>query len=81
MKSSNSFAYYLGAFAAMAILGRIDEMLRPKGISMTIAPLGAVCAVLFATPTSPGARVRLVSASSLSRAKRYVIVLLKCHYI
>lgn len=50
----------------MAILGRIDEMLRPKGISMTIAPLGAVCAVLFATPTSPGARVRLVSASSLS---------------
>ncbi|KAL6181577.1 hypothetical protein ACLB2K_048230 [Fragaria x ananassa] len=45
-----------GAFAAMAILGRIDEMLTPKGVSMTIAPLGAVCAVLFATPTSPGAR-------------------------
>ncbi|KAL6183148.1 hypothetical protein ACLB2K_044559 [Fragaria x ananassa] len=45
-----------GAFAAMAILGRMDEMLTPKGVSMTIAPLGAVCAVLFATPTSPGAR-------------------------
>ncbi|KAL2492769.1 Integral membrane HPP family protein [Abeliophyllum distichum] len=45
-----------GAFAAMAILGKIDQMLAPKGISMTIAPLGAVCAVLFATPSSPGAR-------------------------
>ena len=48
----------------MAILGRIDEMLTPKGVSMTIAPLGAVCAVLFATPTSPGARVCLVFSSS-----------------
>ncbi|KAK4402325.1 hypothetical protein Sango_0973200 [Sesamum angolense] len=45
-----------GAFAAMAILGKIDQILAPKGISMTIAPLGAVCAVLFATPTTPGAR-------------------------
>ncbi|KAK4485697.1 hypothetical protein RD792_008341 [Penstemon davidsonii] len=45
-----------GAFAAMAILGKIDQILAPKGISMTIAPLGAVCAVLFATPSSPGAR-------------------------
>ncbi|CAN6717838.1 unnamed protein product [Malus baccata var. baccata] len=27
-----------------------------KGMSMTIAPLGAVSAVLFATPSSPGAR-------------------------
>ncbi|KAK6128194.1 hypothetical protein DH2020_038063 [Rehmannia glutinosa] len=45
-----------GAFAAMAILGKIDQILAPKGISMTIAPLGAVCAVLFATPASPGAR-------------------------
>lgn len=41
----------------MAILGKIDQILAPKGISMTIAPLGAVCAVLFATPSSPGARV------------------------
>ncbi|CAA3015268.1 transmembrane DDB_G0273707 DDB_G0273361-like [Olea europaea subsp. europaea] len=45
-----------GAFAAMAILGKIDQLLAPKGISMTVAPLGAVCAVLFATPSSPGAR-------------------------
>ncbi|OMO52144.1 Integral membrane HPP family protein [Corchorus olitorius] len=45
-----------GAFAAMAILGKVDQILAPKGISMTIAPLGAVSAVLFATPSSPGAR-------------------------
>ncbi|CAA0836075.1 Integral membrane HPP family protein [Striga hermonthica] len=45
-----------GAFAAMAILGKIDQILAPKGISMTIAPLGAVCAVLFTAPSSPGAR-------------------------
>ncbi|OMO96113.1 hypothetical protein CCACVL1_05069 [Corchorus capsularis] len=45
-----------GAFAAMAILGKVDQILVPKGISMTIAPLGAVSAVLFATPSSPGAR-------------------------
>ncbi|XVF54256.1 hypothetical protein PTKIN_Ptkin05aG0165800 [Pterospermum kingtungense] len=45
-----------GAFAAMAILGKMDQVLAPKGISMTIAPLGAVCAVLFATPSSPAAR-------------------------
>lgn len=46
-----------GAFAAMAILGKMDQVLAPKGISMTIAPLGAVCAVLFASPSSPAARV------------------------
>ncbi|GMN45706.1 hypothetical protein TIFTF001_014895 [Ficus carica] len=45
-----------GAFAAMALLGKMDQILAPKGVSMTIAPLGAVCAVLFATPSSPGAR-------------------------
>ncbi|XP_058074990.1 uncharacterized protein LOC131223569 [Magnolia sinica] len=45
-----------GAFAAMAIMGRVDQMLAPKGLSMTIAPFGAVSAVLFAAPTSPGAR-------------------------
>lgn len=45
-----------GAFAAMAVLGKMDQILAPKGLSMTIAPLGAVCAVLFATPSSPGAR-------------------------
>ncbi|KAF9604267.1 hypothetical protein IFM89_004973 [Coptis chinensis] len=45
-----------GAFVAMASLGKMDQMLAPKGISMSIAPLGAVCAVLFATPSSPAAR-------------------------
>ncbi|CAN0900768.1 hypothetical protein LINGRAHAP2_LOCUS21029 [Linum grandiflorum] len=45
-----------GAFAAMALLGKVDKMLAPKGVSITIAPLGAVCAVLFATPSSPAAR-------------------------
>ncbi|XP_039000422.1 transmembrane protein DDB_G0273707/DDB_G0273361-like [Hibiscus syriacus] len=42
-----------GAFAAMAILGKMDQILAPKGVSMTIAPFGAVCAVLFASPSSP----------------------------
>lgn len=45
-----------GAFAAMAVLGKMDQILAPRGISMTIAPLGAVCAVLFTTPSSPAAR-------------------------
>ncbi|KAF6159933.1 hypothetical protein GIB67_033017 [Kingdonia uniflora] len=45
-----------GAFAAMAILGKMDQVFAPKGISMTIAPLGAVCAVLFTTPSSPAAK-------------------------
>ncbi|GFZ03642.1 integral membrane HPP family protein [Actinidia rufa] len=45
-----------GAFAAMAVLGKMDQLLAPKGVSMTIAPFGAVCAVLFATPSSPAAR-------------------------
>lgn len=57
-KINHLFTYYkIGAFAAMAMLGKIDQILAAKGISMTIAPLGAVCAVLFATPASPGARV------------------------
>ncbi|KAK4264240.1 hypothetical protein QN277_025448 [Acacia crassicarpa] len=45
-----------GAFAAMALLGKMDQILAPKGLSMTIAPLGAVCAVLFTTPSTPAAR-------------------------
>ncbi|KAF3529180.1 hypothetical protein Bca52824_087305 [Brassica carinata] len=45
-----------GAFAAMAIMGRIDQMLNPKGISMSVAPLGAVSAILFTTPSVPAAR-------------------------
>ncbi|XP_059444583.1 uncharacterized protein LOC132176407 [Corylus avellana] len=45
-----------GAFAAMAVLGKLDQAFASKGISMTIAPLGAVSAVLFAAPSSPAAR-------------------------
>jgi hypothetical protein len=52
-----------GAFAAMAVLGKLDQALASKGISMTIAPLGAVSAVLFATPSSPAARVLSLSLS------------------
>ncbi|KAM3294827.1 hypothetical protein ACQJBY_037604 [Aegilops geniculata] len=45
-----------GAFLAMAVLGRIDQMMAFKGVSLTIAPLGAVCAVLFTAPDSPPAK-------------------------
>ncbi|CAH2043801.1 unnamed protein product [Thlaspi arvense] len=45
-----------GAFAAMAIMGRMDQILSPKGIAMSVAPLGAVCAILFTTPSAPAAR-------------------------
>ena len=55
--------FLIGAFAAMAILGKMDQILAPRGISMTIAPLGAVSAVLFAAPSSPAARVLLLSLS------------------
>jgi CBS-domain-containing membrane protein len=41
----------------MAVLGRIDQMMAFKGVSLTIAPLGAVCAVLFTAPASPAAKV------------------------
>ncbi|KAG6493445.1 uncharacterized protein LOC122002081 [Zingiber officinale] len=44
-----------GAFAAMALLGRMDQVVASRGLSITIAPLGAVCAVLFTTPNAPGA--------------------------
>ncbi|KAM3751512.1 hypothetical protein ACB098_04G114300 [Castanea mollissima] len=40
----------------MALLGKMDQILAPRGISMTIAPLGAVSAVLLAAPSSPAAR-------------------------
>ena len=42
----------------MAVLGRIDQMMAFKGVSLTIAPLGAVSAVLFTAPDSPAAKVR-----------------------
>lgn len=51
-----------GAFAAMAVLGRMDQMLASRGLSITIAPLGAVCAVLFTAPSSPAAKVLLFSS-------------------
>ncbi|KAK2411260.1 hypothetical protein P8452_71893 [Trifolium repens] len=58
--STHSFSDILwpsaGAFAAMAILGKLDQLLTPKGLSITIAPLGAVSAILFATPQAPSAR-------------------------
>ncbi|KAF7047289.1 hypothetical protein CFC21_056233 [Triticum aestivum] len=45
-----------GAFLAMAVLGRMDQMMAFKGVSLTVAPLGAVCAVLFTAPDSPPAK-------------------------
>ncbi|KAL6894473.1 hypothetical protein ACP4OV_008571 [Aristida adscensionis] len=45
-----------GAFLAMAILGKLDQMLAFKGVTLTIAPLGAVCCVLFSAPDSPAAK-------------------------
>ncbi|OIW19613.1 hypothetical protein TanjilG_18423 [Lupinus angustifolius] len=45
-----------GAFVAMAMLGKMDQLLAPKGLSITIAPLGAVSALLFTTPSAPSAR-------------------------
>lgn len=63
LKMYGSVWTWTGAFAAMAIFGKMDQMLAPKGISMTIAPLGAVAAILFATPSSPGARVCFICSS------------------
>jgi CBS-domain-containing membrane protein len=40
----------------MAILGKLDQLLTPKGLSITVAPLGAVSAILLATPQAPSAR-------------------------
>ncbi|WVZ60128.1 hypothetical protein U9M48_010187 [Paspalum notatum var. saurae] len=45
-----------GAFLAMAVLGKMDQMVAFKGVSLTIAPLGAVCCVLFSAPDSPAAK-------------------------
>ncbi|XP_004508777.1 uncharacterized protein [Cicer arietinum] len=58
--STHSFSDILwpsaGAFAAMAILGKLDQLLAPKGLSITLAPLGAVSVLLFASPSAPSAR-------------------------
>ncbi|XP_031487322.1 uncharacterized protein LOC116255591 [Nymphaea colorata] len=45
-----------GAFAAMAIMGRVDQMIAVKGLALTTPPFGAVCMVLLATPTAPAAK-------------------------
>ena len=58
-----------GAFLAMAVLGKMDQIIAPSGLSLTVAPLGAVSTVLFATPAAPGARV------SLSPLSLYLIFL------
>lgn len=49
----------------MAVLGRMDQMMAFKGVSLTIAPLGAVCAVLFTAPDSPAAKVNSPQSNSL----------------
>ncbi|GJM96218.1 hypothetical protein PR202_ga13034 [Eleusine coracana subsp. coracana] len=36
---------------------KLDQMLAFKGVTLTIAPLGAVCCVLFSAPDSPAAKV------------------------
>ncbi|XP_015886293.2 uncharacterized protein LOC107421549 [Ziziphus jujuba] len=64
-----------GAFVAMAMLGKMDQMLAPKGISMTIAPLGAVSAVLFATPSSPAARKYNMFVAQIGCAAMGVVAL------
>lgn len=42
----------------MAVLGKMDQVVAFKGVSLTIPPLGAVCCVLFSAPDSPAAKVR-----------------------
>lgn len=72
-----TYRLWAGAFLAMALLGKMDQMIAPTGLSFTIAPLGAVCAVLFATPSTPGARVWTVVSLSLlgSRVLFYAVTL------
>ncbi|CAK8530869.1 unnamed protein product [Lathyrus sativus] len=45
-----------GAFVAVAILGKLDQLLTPKELTITIALLGAVSALLFASPSAPSTR-------------------------
>jgi CBS-domain-containing membrane protein len=46
-----------GAFVAMAAMSYLDKLIEPMGLTFTIAPFGAVCAVLFAAPNTPAAKV------------------------
>ncbi|GAB2269931.1 hypothetical protein Dimus_018759 [Dionaea muscipula] len=65
-----------GAFVAMAILGKIDQILASKGLTMTIAPQGAVCAVLFIIPSSPTARKYNIFVAQIGCAAIGVVALL-----
>lgn len=64
-----------GAFLAMAIMELIDIMIAPKGLKLTIAPFGAVCAVLFTAPTSPAAQKYNMFVSHIGCAALGVIAL------
>lgn len=64
-----------GAFVAMAIMELIDIMIAPKGLKLTIAPFGAVCAVLFTAPTSPAAQKYNMFVSHIGCAALGVIAL------
>lgn len=65
-----------GAFLAMALLARMDHIVASKGVSFTIAPLGAVCAVLLAAPTSPAAKKENMFLAQITCAAFGVIALL-----
>ncbi|KAJ6801038.1 uncharacterized protein M6B38_199480 [Iris pallida] len=64
-----------GAFAAMALLGRLDGAVAAQGLSFTVAPLGAVCAVLFATPNSPAAQKQNMFVAQIGCAALGVLAL------
>ncbi|GLJ45275.1 hypothetical protein SUGI_0952910 [Cryptomeria japonica] len=64
-----------GAFVAMSIMGHVDKMIAPKGLQLTIAPFGAVCAVLFSTPAAPAARKYNMFVSHIGCALLGVIAL------
>ncbi|CAL9168209.1 unnamed protein product [Musa hybrid cultivar] len=64
-----------GAFAAMALLGRLDQVVASRGLSFTIAPLGAVCAVLFTNPNAPAAQKYNVFVAQIGCAAFGVLAL------
>eukprot|EP00252_Welwitschia_mirabilis_P021717 TRINITY_DN564_c0_g1_i17.p1 TRINITY_DN564_c0_g1~~TRINITY_DN564_c0_g1_i17.p1 ORF type:complete len:244 (-),score=34.91 TRINITY_DN564_c0_g1_i17:158-889(-) len=45
-----------GAFLAMGVMEIVDRLIAARGLRLTIAPFGAVCAVLFAAPATPAAQ-------------------------
>ncbi|KAH9329469.1 hypothetical protein KI387_001577, partial [Taxus chinensis] len=62
-------------FMAMAIMGHVDKIIAPQGLTLTIAPFGAVCAVLFATPTAPSAQKYNMFVSQIGCAILGVVAL------